>query len=512
MNDKLIVIQGARGRFFCMMKKETVMNKDKSLPLSNMRIAITSVDLEQDEHRGIAYLSKSLIRSLSQQGAQVYLLTGFHGRRLNPFMKFMMNDISVNEVDCADILDQLSDSKIPQKINLKTIDQKSNYLEDIIQKIISLKLKSNQIISLILPILKFYLRGALFYGRLIELKDIETSPYWGEERIDYLKYVNGFLAIPDIYLLSTLRSRRILFKSPQIDLRKHNIDFLITTCPLSLNVKCKQKESLKILQIIMDFIPLSFSKHPDHPYSFYNRLKDSMQSKCCFISQNSRNKICKLLNKSVNKYQDSIMYPIPSLNSANLMLANHLSIVRGIDYKFILFNSSVVPRKNLHFLIQAFQSSGIATRGIKLCVAGKIHNDNYGERIKEICEDDSSINLLGYVNEIEKSWLFLNAHAFASPSCVEGFGIPVLDAYILGLNVLASNIPSHKEIGEMITIDGNLKLLDLNNIDSWIAALSEIVDDEVCSDFKNKRLANFDLSIKHLQSSFDQKLFKLITQ
>ena len=493
-------------------EKEAVMNKDKSLPLSNMRIAITSVDLEQAEHRGIAYFSKSLIRSLSEQGAQVYLLTGFYGRRLNPLMKFMMNDISVNEVDCADILDQFSGSKINQKIKLKHRDEKSNYIEDIIKKIISIKSKSNQIISLILPILKFYLKGALFSGRLLELKDIETSPYWGEERIDYLKYVSGFLAIPNIYLLATLRSRRILLKSPNIDLRKNNIDFLITTCPLSLNVKCKQKESFKILQIIMDFIPLSFCKHPDHPYSFYNRLNHSMKGKCCFISQNSRNKICKLLNQSVNKYHNNVMYPIPSLNSENLKLANNLSIVRGIDYKFILFNSSVVPRKNLHFLIQAFQSSGIAAKGFKLCVAGKIHNDHYGERIKEICEYDSSINLLGYVNEIEKSWLFLNAHAFASPSCVEGFGIPVLDAYILGLNVLASNIPSHQEIEEMRIIGGNLKLLDLNNIDSWISALAELVDDKVCSDLKNKRIANFDLSFKNMQSSFDQKLVKLITQ
>ena len=52
-----------------------------------MRIAITAIDLEQAEHRGIAYLSKGLISSLSDLGAEVYLLTGFYGRRLNPLMK-----------------------------------------------------------------------------------------------------------------------------------------------------------------------------------------------------------------------------------------------------------------------------------------------------------------------------------------------------------------------------------------------------------------------------------------
>ena len=101
----------------------------------------------------------------------------------------------------------------------------------------------------------------------------------------------------------------------------------------------------------MDFIPLSFYKHPDHPYGFYNRLQDSMKSRCCFISQTSRNKICKLLDKEVNKYQNSILYPMPSINLETLKLADTIKSIRGIDYKFILFNSSIVPRKNLHFLI-----------------------------------------------------------------------------------------------------------------------------------------------------------------
>tara|TARA_B100000579_G_scaffold434428_1_gene455307 strand:+ start:1084 stop:2568 length:1485 start_codon:yes stop_codon:yes gene_type:complete len=494
------------------MNKETDSIKDNSKPLSNMRIAITSIDLEQAEHRGIAYLSKSLIRSLSDQGAQVYLLTGFHGRRLNPIMKFLMNDFSVNEVDSADILDQLSDTKINENIKLKKLKDGETYLDKLFNKLIDLRKKSNQILSLIKPIFKFYIKGALYSGRLIELKDIETSPYWGEERIDYLKYVNGFFSIPNIFLLTTLRSRRVLIKTPIIDLRKHNIDFLVTTCPLSLEVKSKQKYSFKILQLIMDFIPLSFYKHPDHPYSFYNRLEDAMKSRCCFISKNSRNKICKLFDKSIDKYQDNIIYPMPSLNLESLNFVNNIGTVRGIDCKFILFNSSIVPRKNLHFLIKAFQSSCISAKGFKLCVAGKIHNDNYGDKIYNICDNDPSINLLGYVNEIEKAWLFLNAHAFASPSCVEGFGIPVLDAYILGVNVLASNIPSHKEIADIKIDNGHLKLLDLSNIDSWISAIAEIGKAENYDISKTKRISNFESSFEKLKNLFDNKLLELINK
>ena len=489
------------------------INRVESKPLENIRIAITSVDLEQAEHRGIAYLSKSIIRSLSQQGAEVYLLTGFYGKRLSFFMKFMMNRFSVNEVDIADILDQLSDPKSKSSNKLKKIDQEINYLEKIIKKLVSYKIEFRNVLFLIRAILKFYLKGGTFSGKLIELKDIETSPYWGQERIDYLKNINGFLSIPNIFLFSTLRSKRILMKSPTIDIRKNNIDFLITTCPLSLDVKTKDNKSSKILQIIMDSIPLSFSKHPDHPYGFYNRLQDSMDDKCCFISENTRNKICQLLNKKAQQYDDKILYPIPSLNLDTLNLASNLNCVRDIDSNFILFNSSIVPRKNLHFLIQAFQSSNISSNGFKLCVAGKIHDDPYGERIKELCKKDSTISLLGYVDEIEKTWLFLNAHAFISPSCVEGFGIPVLDAYILGLNVLASNIPAHKEIANISAVGRNLNLLDLNDFDSWISALREVNSDEkITSILKRQRISNFKKSFQDLNKVFDKKLVQLITE
>ena len=42
---------------------DSIYSKEK--PLSQMRVAITAIDLEQSEHRGIAYLSKGLISSIN---------------------------------------------------------------------------------------------------------------------------------------------------------------------------------------------------------------------------------------------------------------------------------------------------------------------------------------------------------------------------------------------------------------------------------------------------------------
>ena len=478
-----------------------------------MRVALTAIDLEQAEHRGIAYLSKGLISSLSDLGAEVYLLTGFYGRRLNPLMKFRMSAQSVREVDCADILDQFCDpSNRLKKINRKKdLEIDEDLMTKLGNKFIKFKNESQINIELLFSIFRFYLYRGRFKGRLINLSNFQNSPYFGQERVEYLSKISGFLSIKDIYNFTTLRSKRFLFKAPTLDLRKLKIDMLITSCPLSIDVISKNKNSTRCLQLIMDFIPLSFSKHPDHPFDFYNRLKDAMQTKNCFISKASRDKICLLLDQPCLNDAKNIIYPIPSLNINKLNLASRVKNLRGLSKKYVLFNSSVVPRKNLHFLINIFQSSEIASKGFDLCVAGKIHDDKYGDSIKSMCKDDLNIKLLDYVDETEKAWLFLNAYAFASPSCVEGFGIPVLDAASLGVRVLASDLPSHKEIATLVNTPDDFRLLDLSNIDSWIDEFNQLNSLNLCVEEEiENRLYMFQEKFKNLKYDFERSIINLI--
>ena len=202
---------------------------------------------------------------------------------------------------------------------------------------------------------------------------------------------------------------------------------------------------------------------------------------------------------------------MPSLNINSLRLASKFNNLRGLSKKFILFNSSVVPRKNLHFLINIFQSSELASQGFDLCVAGKIHDDEYGESIKRMCEDESNIKLLDYVDETEKAWLFLNAYAFVSPSCVEGFGIPVLDAASLGVRVLVSDIPSHKEIANLVKLNNNFRLLDLSDVDNWIyelnllSGLDYTIEEEI-----EKRLSTFNSCFNDLKDNFERRIVDLL--
>ncbi len=207
----------------------------------------------------------------------------------------------------------------------------------------------------------------------------------------------------------------------------------------------------------------------------------------------------------------NIIYPMPSLSINKLKLASNVHNIRDLSKKYILFNSSVVPRKNLHFLINIFQSSEISSKGFDLCVAGKIHDDKYGDRIKSMCEENLNIKLLDYVDETEKAWLFLNAYAFVSPSCVEGFGIPVLDAACLGVRVLVSDIPSHREITSLVKKTDNFRLLDLSNIDNWIDELNQLDSLDLCMEEEiENRLNTYNSCFKELKDNFDKSLIDLM--
>ena len=77
----------------------------------------------------------------------------------------------------------------------------------------------------------------------------------------------------------------------------------------------------------------------------------------------------------------------------------------------------------------------------------------------------------GYVDEATKRHLYLNALALVSPSLVEGFGIPVLDAACLGLTAIASPSASHQEIQALHDFDQHVLLCSTLQTSDWASAM-----------------------------------------
>jgi glycosyltransferase involved in cell wall biosynthesis len=130
----------------------------------------------------------------------------------------------------------------------------------------------------------------------------------------------------------------------------------------------------------------------------------------------------------------------------------------ALPQNYILYLGTLQPRKNIPTLIEAFtllnlefpKNEKISEMKIKLVIAGK-KSHNYDESIDvAVKKSGLSKNIIfpGYICEKDKIFLIAGAKIFCFPSFYEGFGIPILEAMSVGVPVVASDIPPHREIAQ----------------------------------------------------------------
>ncbi len=119
------------------------------------------------------------------------------------------------------------------------------------------------------------------------------------------------------------------------------------------------------------------------------------------------------------------------------------------DRNYLLFVSTIEPRKNIITLIKAFEYlKDNGQSKLKLILAGGL-----GWKYEPILEAintskyKNDINQAGYISKEEKECLLHNAKAFVYPSLYEGFGLPILEAMANEAIVVTSNISSIPEVG-----------------------------------------------------------------
>ncbi len=130
------------------------------------------------------------------------------------------------------------------------------------------------------------------------------------------------------------------------------------------------------------------------------------------------------------------------------------------------------PVKNAHGLIAAYADSGLAAAGVGLVLAGR--EPAYLDRDALIVRPGlrHHVRLTGEVSEEDLAALYQGALALAQPSFGEGFGYPVVEAFLHGLPVVASTAPA---VGE---IAGNAALLvDPDDRPGLAEALRKVTED-----------------------------------
>ncbi|GEM_PF-574067 len=147
-------------------------------------------------------------------------------------------------------------------------------------------------------------------------------------------------------------------------------------------------------------------------------------------------------------------------------------IVKG---RYILFVGTLMPRKNLSALVEAFSLINQEYPDLKLVIAG-----SRGWMTEEIYQAPArygvheSVIFAGRVSEGELDVLYQGARVYVQPSFTEGFGLPILEAMGRGVPVVSSNGGA---LPEVVADAGSVVELGPGYVPRLAAAIRRVLSD-----------------------------------
>lgn len=181
--------------------------------------------------------------------------------------------------------------------------------------------------------------------------------------------------------------------------------------------------------------------------NIYARL--SIRDADCIIADSNSTKedICRICH--VPRKKVSVIYLGGPSKQDSVEPAEQAEILRQlkINMPYYLYLGTIEPRKNISSIVTAFENIAENNDSVLVLAGGlgwkykkilqAIANSKYKDRII----------LTGYVSAKEKETLLKNCLCFLFPSHYEGFGIPVLEAFMNGAIVVTSCNSSLPEVG-----------------------------------------------------------------
>lgn len=273
---------------------------------------------------------------------------------------------------------------------------------------------------------------------------------------------NLFDQLDKIYVANNLMDRSRL----HFNRYKQPLSIKVNTTPKIFHatqlIPIKINNSINIYTI-HDLIPYHTPQYTlDDKKYYYESLLSIIHNSDYIItvSEASRNEIIKLSgsdsSKIINTYQ-SVSFPknlleFPS-NEMRAFVENSYNLESG---NYFFYYGGFDPRKNLKGVIDGYLASNSKS---KLVIAGGLgwEYENDLKRIKEskigakkitqdrIVEDERIIQL-SYLSLFQLFSLLKNSKALIYPSFYEGFGLPAVEAMMLGVPVITSNASSLPEI------------------------------------------------------------------
>ncbi len=172
------------------------------------------------------------------------------------------------------------------------------------------------------------------------------------------------------------------------------------------------------------------------------------------VSENSKRDIVQLLGveeERVTNTYEAVEFPRELVERPTDLVAEELRGSHGLGMQgYLLFYGALEPKKNVRRLIDAYMLSGV---DLPLVIAGGGGWGNRAEammleelRAEGRAQGTRRVHHVEYVSSSMLVTLIRGARAVLFPSLYEGFGLPVLEAMLLGTPVVTSRVSSMPEI------------------------------------------------------------------
>ena len=220
---------------------------------------------------------------------------------------------------------------------------------------------------------------------------------------------------------------------------------------------------------------------------YYGQIEDAVKraDHIIAVSNSTRRDIVNLLG--VDEQKITVIYEAPNPVYLPMDRGHAVAQVRAryaLPNDFILFVSTIEPRKNVQGLLRAFRRLLDDYKlDVSLVLAGSkgwLSQEAY-DLVNELKLNKQCL-FLGPVEDKELVFLYNAARCLAYPSFYEGFGLPPLEAMACGTPAVVANVSSLPEV-----VGDAALLVAPNDVEELTVALWRLLtDDQVWTELQQK--------------------------
>lgn len=255
-----------------------------------------------------------------------------------------------------------------------------------------------------------------------------------------------------------------------IEMLLHPVDALMVPAS-ALPIIHPKKSVVTIHDMGWRYFPESFTWFMRHFLEWSTGFAVRRASNIIAVSESTKKDLIKFYQvdeKKITVVHHGFELPPASATNSALTLPS----------KYILFLSTLQPRKNLDGLINAFRDLKKENPELphKLVVVGR-PGWKFETLLQKVEENKDIVIYLNHVSDDERFTIMSKADLLVSPSFYEGFGMQILEAFAMNIPVATSNVSSLPEVAGEAAVYFNP-----HRIDGIKSAIKNVLTDKSLAD------------------------------